>query len=66
MKQFPSVDIGLCNSCLGCIAIAPSVFQLNEITGCIEVLDMEGYPEELVGEAITNCPKKCISWEMGE
>ncbi len=61
MKR-PSVDIGACTLCEGCIEVCPSVFFINDM-GHIEVVDMEVYPEDEVDEAIKYCPEDCIYWE---
>ena len=58
----PSVDIGTCTLCEGCIELCPSVFRLTD-AGYIEVVDLEKYPEEEVEEAIKYCPEDCIVWE---
>ena len=58
----PSVDIGRCTLCEGCIEMAPSVFGLND-AGYIEVADLEAYPEDEVDDAIKYCPEDCIAWE---
>lgn len=63
MNKFPSIDLGRCSECQGCIEIAPTVFRFNQATGMMEVIEQEGYPEDLIGEAIKNCPEKCITWE---
>ncbi|MEE4354880.1 MAG: ferredoxin [Desulfococcaceae bacterium] len=64
MKK-PVVEYADCNLCLGCIAVAPSVFVCND-AGFIHVADAEPgccYPEDAVDEAIAMCPKDCIRWE---
>jgi len=66
MKKFPSIDLGRCTECKGCIEIAPTVFCYNPSTGMMEVIEQEEYPEDLVNEAIKNCPEDCISWEVSE
>lgn len=66
MKKFPSIDLGRCTECEGCVEIAPTVFCYNTSTAMMEVIDLDEYPEELVDEAIKNCPEKCISWEPDE
>lgn len=63
MKRILVIDIGRCSECLGCLEEAPEAFRYNEVTGCLEVIDLENYPEEKVREAIKNCPKDCIFWE---
>ncbi len=62
-KRYPVVDPGYCNLCQGCIEVASKVFRFNFETGLIEVVDMSRYPEDLVDEAIKNCPEDCITWE---
>ena len=63
MKKFPSIDLGRCTECEGCSEIAPAVFCYNSSTGMMGVIELEEYPEDLVNEAIKNCPEDCISWE---
>jgi ferredoxin len=31
--------------------------------GIMEVIDFQVYPDDLVEEAIKNCPKDCIIWD---
>ena len=62
MQRYPSIDLGLCTYCLGCVEIAPKVFRFNPETSLMEVIDCNHYPVALVEEAIKNCPEKCISW----
>lgn len=59
----PTVDIGACIECCGCVEIVPEVFRFNESGGFIEVIEMDEYPEAEVNEAIKNCPEDCIYWE---
>jgi len=66
MKKYPSIDLGKCNKCMGCIEVAPTVFRYNRSIGYVEVLEMEEYPVEEVEEAIKNCPEDCIIWEESE
>jgi ferredoxin len=65
MNRFPTIDLGRCTECKGCIEIAPEVFRYNTSTGMMEVIELAYYPEDLVDEAIKNCPEDCISWESG-
>ncbi|PHR30696.1 MAG: ferredoxin [Desulfotalea sp.] len=60
--DFPEIDLSQCSDCRGCIEIAPQVFRYNSATGLMEVVDCPFYPEDLVDEAISNCPKDCICW----
>lgn len=66
MKKTPVIDLGRCTECAGCIEIAPEVFRYNSATGMMEVADLLRYPEDLVDEAIKNCPEDCISWEIDQ
>ena len=61
MKK-PTVDIGQCSLCGGCIELCPSVFVMNDI-GYIEVVEHDRYPEQDIEEAIKYCPENCICWE---
>ena len=63
MRRVLYIDIGLCNECKGCVEIAPDIFHFNHETGYMEVIDSKTYDEELVDEAIKNCPEKCIKWD---
>jgi len=63
MAKIPSIDLGGCTDCDGCIEICPEVFQRNENMGFVEVIELEEYPEEEVLEAINICPGDCIGWE---
>ena len=65
-KRYPSIDLGKCTNCEGCIEVAPSVFQFNSMTGMMEVIELNIYPEDLVDEAIKNCPEDCIIWETDD
>lgn len=65
MKK-PEVDIGICTLCMGCVEICPSVFNLNEATGYIQVADLPAYPQGLVDEAVKYCPVDAICWETSE
>ncbi len=59
----PSIDLGACTKCGGCIEVAPHIFRFNEPAGYLEVCDLDSYDQELVDEAIKNCPEDCIYWE---
>jgi ferredoxin len=60
--RIPVVDIGSCTLCMGCVAVAPDVFYLND-AGFIAVVEMDHYPEAAVDDAIKYCPEDCICWE---
>ena len=59
----PVLDLSECSLCEGCIAVCPDVFQINETTGLLEIIDMDDFPEACVDEAIKYCPEDCITWE---
>jgi len=63
MKKTPSVDLRDCRGCDSCLEVCPAVFEKNEETGLIQVVDLPQYPEEQVDEAIRICPTHCITWE---
>jgi ferredoxin len=62
-KRVPVVDLIRCSDCDTCIDLCPEVFRRNPDTGRIEVADLSEYPEELIGEIISNCPRDCVEWE---
>ena len=63
MKRYPVVDMAACTMCEGCLDLAPEVFVLNPAGGYIEVAELASYPEELVQEAMADCPAEAIAWE---
>jgi ferredoxin len=62
-KKRPTVDLGACTKCGGCIEVAPQIFRFNEAVGYLEVIDADYYDKGLVDEAIRDCPTSCISWD---
>jgi ferredoxin len=62
MAKIPVVDMSQCNMCEGCVEVCPETFQISE-GGYIEVIELETYSEECVQEAISCCPRECITWE---
>ncbi len=64
MRKYLSIDLGRCSECQGCVEVAPQVFRYNSSTGMMEVISLDSYPDELVEEAIKNCPEDCICWEV--
>ena len=65
MGQAPVIDSSECSDCESCVEVCPSVFRINEETGMIEAVELSQYPEEEIREAISCCPKDCITWEGG-
>lgn len=62
MSKVPVIDIGKCTECESCIEICPDVFQKNNETGYIEVIDLPEYLEDAILEAISICPADSITW----
>jgi len=62
-KSMPVIEAWSCSKCEGCISLCPSVFRVSQLTGDIEVMELNYYPEDEVNEAITDCPRDCITWE---
>lgn len=65
-KCYPTIDLGRCSDCRGCVEVAPEIFRYSNTTGMMEVVDLVMYSQEKVDEAIKNCPKDCIQWECFE
>ena len=55
------IDEDECIGCGTCEELCPEVFRLITDTEKAEVIKPEGGPEDLVEEAIENCPASCIS-----
>lgn len=56
------VDQDECIACESCIEICLGVFRMDEAEGKAEVYNPEGAPEDLIQEAVDNCPVECIHW----
>ena len=52
-----------CIGCGSCEDICPEVFKLNKETEKSIVTKPEGGPEELIQEAMLECPMSCIYWD---
>ena len=52
-----------CIGCGSCEDICPEVFKLNKETEKSIVTKPEGGPEELIQEAMLECPMSCIFWD---
>ncbi len=60
--RIPIVELSDCIVCGVCLEACPQVFRLND-AGYVEVIDLADYPQDLVNEAIKNCPADCIFWQ---
>jgi ferredoxin len=58
-----SIDKDECIGCGSCEDICPEVFRLNEETEKSEVIKPEGGPEDLIEQAMAECPMSCIYWD---
>ena len=58
-----TVDKDTCIGCGLCPEICPEVFALNEEIEKAEVIKPEGGPEDLIEEAMGECPMSCIFWD---
>jgi ferredoxin len=57
------VDEDECIGCGSCEDICPEVFKVNEEKEKSEVIKPEGGPEDLIEQAMGECPMSCIYWE---
>jgi ferredoxin len=62
MAKKPVIDQDICIGCELCVGTVPDVFRMND-QNVAEVYEPFGASEELIQEAIDNCPVNCISWE---
>jgi len=60
--KHPVVELSDCVCCGVCEAVCPDVFRMSD-AGYVVVAELAVYPEELVDEAIKDCPGDCIYWE---
>jgi len=60
--QTPVVELDCCILCEVCTDLAPHAFQINS-AGFVEVLPLTDYSDEKIREAVSNCPRDCITWE---
>ena len=56
------VDLKLCTGVGNCVAVAPTVFRLNENHQAV-VLDPSTVNEDTLWEAVESCPEKAIILE---
>jgi ferredoxin len=63
MSRRVCIDSEECVGCGTCQDICSEVFKINEETEKSEVIKPEGGSEELIEEAMGECPMSCIYWE---
>lgn len=61
--RHPVVELSDCVLCGICEEVCPSVFHVSDL-GYVQVAELAAYPEKTVDDAIRNCPKDCILWEI--
>ena len=57
------IDEEECIGCGNCEMICPEVFKLDHAAEKSKVIKPEGGPEDLIEEAMGECPMSCIFWE---
>ena len=62
MAKVPVVDEDTCTGCELCCDTAPNTFEMND-DGVSIVKDPAGDPENVIQEAIDDCPVEAISWK---
>ena len=63
MSKKVIIDEDECIGCGSCQEICPKVFHLNKKIEKSQVIKPEGGPEDLIEEAMGECPMSCIFWE---
>jgi ferredoxin len=63
MSRKVFIDQDECIGCGSCRDICPEVFELNEEIEKARVIKPEGGSEELIEEAMIECPMSCIYWD---
>ena len=59
----PTIDLGACSRCGGCVEVAPEIFRFSESAGYVEIRELSHYEPEAVEEAMKWCPENCIYWD---
>lgn len=54
------IDTYLCNGCATCVAICPTVFCLDDVSGKAQLVTPEPEITDAVYQAAAYCPEKCI------
>lgn len=62
VAKVPVVDAEACTGCELCCGTAPNTFAIND-DGVATVINPTGDPEEVIQEAIDDCPAEAISWK---
>ena len=65
MSKSVNIDQEECIGCGSCHDICPDVFDLDEEIEKARVIKPIGGPEDLIEEAMGECPMQCIYWENG-
>jgi len=63
MSRRVAIDEDECIGCGSCEELCPEVFSLDKESEKARVVKPEGGPEDLIEEAMLNCPVSCIHWE---
>lgn len=61
MARVPAVDEELCTGCELCAETCPGVFEIEDDVA--KVVDPGAAEEDMIQEAIDNCPVEAISWK---
>lgn len=64
VAKVPVVDQNECTGCESCVDIAPNTFKMND-DDVSEVMNPTGDPEDVIQQAIDDCPAECIAWSEG-
>jgi len=57
------IDEDECMTCGAWAGICPEVFEIDEKADTASVIMETSGPEDLIQEAMDNCPVECINWE---
>jgi len=62
VAKVPVVDADTCTGCELCCDTAANTFVMND-DGISEIVNPAGDPEDVIQQAIDECPVEAISWK---
>ena len=62
MAREITIDRDECLGCESCVELCPEIFGFDENEGKAYIKQLEGCDDEVIQEAVDNCPAGCITF----